>query len=119
MRHKFREVGNLRRKIVWIIFVVIIFYAFWNGRNLILGPSIDLLEPKDGATIILNPVLIKGMAKNASFISLNSRPIFTDKVGVFSEEILLREGYNVLEIEAADRFGKKTKEVVRLYYKGE
>lgn len=101
----------MNRKIGLAISAVIIAYALWNGRNLILGPSIKVIATNFPA----NPVTIKGLAKNVSFISLDDRQIFADKDGSFSEDVLLLPGYNIIKIEGEDRFGKKTEFILKLY----
>ncbi len=107
---------NIRRRVALFLFIAIVIYALWNARNLILGPRIEVLEPEDGATVSSSTLIVKGIIKNGSFISLDGRQIYTDKLGVFSEEILPNIGYNVLEIEAIDRFGKKKSKIIRFYY---
>ena len=106
------------RRYLFIIFLVLFIYAIWNGRNLILGPKIDIIEPNNGATVEVNPVPLKGIIQNASFISLNGRQIFTDNLGVFSEEVGLYPGYNVITLEVTDRFGKRALKKVELFYRG-
>ena len=110
---------NIRKRIVLVLFAAIIIYALWNGRNLIRGPQIDILSPKDGAVATEQTVKIEGLAKNVSFISLNGRQIFTDKEGLFNEEILPHRGYNIVEMTAEDRFGEKISKRIRFYYNGE
>ena len=102
---------NRGKKIGIGLFAIIILYAFWNGRNLILGPRITVTPPlKD-----VNPIIIKGVAKNVSFLSLNGRQIFVDKDGNFLEDVLLLPGYNIITIEGGDRFGKEKTVVLKLY----
>lgn len=98
------------------MFLIIVIYTLWNARNLIQGPQLEIMEPENGALITSKTLFIKGVAKNSSFIGLNGRQIFTDKEGVFMEEILPQDGYNVLEMTAQDRFGKKTSEIIKFYY---
>lgn len=110
---------NIRKRIVIALFGAILIYAFWNARNLISGPQIDILSPKDGAMVSEQTVKIEGLAKNISFISMNGRQIFTDKNGLFNEEILPHRGYNIAEFTAEDRFGKKIVKQIKFYYNRE
>lgn len=91
---------------VAFIIMAIIGYSFFQSRNLIRGPSLDLMTPKNGSTVTDPLVEIKGVAKNISFISLNNRQIFVDENGNFHEELLLSPGYNLWKIEAKDKFGR-------------
>lgn len=114
-----KKMHPVRKKIALFLFSAIIVYALWNGRNLIRGPQIDILSPQDGAMPTEKIVKIEGLAKNISFITLNGRQIFTDKEGFFSEELLPYHGYNIIEINAEDRFGKKIVKQIKFYYNGE
>ena len=113
---RIKEAPNIRKRIIFFASAVIIIYAVWNGRNLILGPRIAILSPEDGIALDSKPVVVSGIVKNGSFISLNGRQIFTDQTGLFREEILPLPGYNILEATAEDRFGKKTVKTIRFYY---
>ena len=108
--------GLVRKKVVLFVFAVIVIYAIWNGRHLILGPQIDIISPEDGARVTRETLTIKGVIKNGSFISLNGRQIFTDQEGLFSEEILPYHGYNIVEIIIEDRFRKKKVKIIRFHY---
>lgn len=118
MSLKINNVPDWRKRFVLFLFVISIFYAIWNARNLILGPQIDIFEPHDGVELESKTVFVKGTVKNASFISLNGRQIFIDNNGLFSEEVLPNLGYNVIEMKAEDRFGKKINKTIRFYYQG-
>lgn len=106
---------NKSFKIGITVFVIILAYAVWNGRNLILGPSLKVLSPFPGEEISGNPVTVRGLAKNVSFISLNNKQIFVDKSGHFSEEVLLLPGINIIHINGKDRFGKEKVLSLELY----
>jgi hypothetical protein len=102
---------NKGKKIGIALFAIIVLYALWNGRNLILGPQIEVLPLSSEE----NPINIQGKARNVSFLSLNGRQIFVDKEGKFSEEVLLLPGYNIITIEGRDRFGKTNSAVIKIY----
>ena len=100
------------------IFVVVIFgYALFQARNIISGPVIKIQTPENGASLEHSLINIEGVAKNISHISMNDRQIFTDERGAFSEKLLLSYGYNIITIKARDRFGRETKETLKLIYK--
>lgn len=88
------------------------FYILRQSRDVIVGPSIELLFPENGAVLTDPYIVIHGHTENISFISLNDLPISVDEHGRFSETLLLVPGYNILELFARDRFGKET-EVLR------
>src|SRR3989338_2602175 len=105
---------NMREKVrsyikiltIVVVLVVIISYAYFETRELINGPEIDIKYPMDGLSVNQEIINITGKTKNASQLSLNGRPVFIDSAGNFSEKITLVMGYNSIFIEAKDRLGK-------------
>jgi hypothetical protein len=60
---------------------------------------------------------IQGRARNIAYINLNGTQMFTDKNGYFDEKLLLSPGYNVVTLDATDKFGKKTEKKMELILK--
>lgn len=115
------EISNTRTYIhtgvMSLLVLAIVGYIFFQTRNVIRGPIITIQTPQNGATLEESLVIIKGVAKNISYISLNDRNIFIDEQGRFQEKLLLSYGYNIMAIKAEDKFGRKTEEILELVYK--
>lgn len=92
-------------------------YTYLKTENMIEGPQIDLAAPTDGMTTNSSLVKISGIASNISYIHLNDRKIYTNENGSFDEELLLYPGYNLITIDAEDRYGRKTVKTVEIVYK--
>ncbi len=92
-------------------------YAYGQSREYIRGPRIVINEPKDGAVFSEAPIIISGNTQNVAYITLDGASIFVDSKGDFREKLLLLPGYNILTIEAQDRFGKKVAKTLELVYK--
>ncbi|MBI5134509.1 MAG: hypothetical protein HZA81_03975 [Candidatus Taylorbacteria bacterium] len=114
-----------RRKIkqlikFWIalaaIFVIAGYGAF-QAKDLAMGPQIEVTFPATGTLSGESLVEIRGTAKNISRLSLNGDKIFTDEEGRWSETVLLSYGYNIMTLEANDRFGRTEKRTLELIYK--
>ena len=97
-----------------LLIIVIIGYSFYQARTIIFGPSITLTSPLDGQTYMQPLIDISGVAKNTNYLTLDDRPIFTDKKGNFDEKLLLAPGYNVIKLDAGDKFGKKTEKIIQV-----
>lgn len=98
---------------IGIIFVLIIgfaFYGFYKARDFLKGPKIFIESPREGVVISSSYTEIKGTVKNVSTVYFNGRQIFTDEKGFFKEALLLARGYNIIEVSAQDKFGRKVKE---------
>lgn len=98
-----------------VITLLIVGYVLFQSKNLISGPQVTVIEPKDGATLSYNLVTVKGSAKNIAYIHLNDRLIFIDETGQFNEKLIAPPGYSIIKIEAQDKFGKSTKQFIHVY----
>lgn len=81
-------------------------YFGWQARYLIIGPEVALV---DELKTVQNDrvVTLTGEAKNVTALYLNGRAITTDQSGVFSESIVLENGYSTVSIDATDRYGRQ------------
>lgn len=95
------------------------FYAYLQSREYLRGPVIAVDEPADGSLSTTSIVALKGSARNVSFLTLNDRQIFTDERGRFTESLLLQDGYNIMLLEAKDRFGHIAQKKLELVHKPE
>ncbi len=91
-------------------------YSIFQAQKIIRGPRITVLSPLNGVTYTTPLIDIKGVAKNVSVLSLNDRPLYPDKNGNFFDRLLLLPGYNILKLEAKDRFGSVTKKKIEIIY---
>jgi len=98
----------------FIVLVVILLYGLFQARNLILGPVIVVKTPLNGTTTTEKVLKIEGNARNIAFIRLNGRQIFVDDLGAFREELILSSGYNIITLNATDKFGRSTKKVLEI-----
>ena len=111
-----KETSHLPRYVaVVLFFLLIIGYSLFQARFLILGPRISINYPTDGARAENELVLVQGKARNAAWLSLNGRQIFTDEEGHWNEKLLLPQGLSIMTVTARDRFGRETEEKVRIF----
>ena len=90
-----------------VVLILVVGYITYQARYLIIGPVLKLTtetEPVYSERIIE----IAGIASNASYITLNGRPIFTNETGIFREPLVLENGYTIMTIRAEDRYGRTT-----------
>jgi len=101
-----------------IFFALIIIYAIFRSKDLIFGVQIKNVNITNGSTVTNNVMEIKGVARNAIFLSLDGREISVDQQGNFDETIALLPGYNIINIKAKDKFGDVDEKNYQLIYKG-
>ena len=97
--------------------MVIVGYSIFQAWKLISGPIIDIYTPQNGATYSQTLIEIEGRARNISYLNLNDRPIFTDKNGYFKEKLLLSPGYNIIKLDAKDKFKNYTEKRLEVILK--
>ena len=108
----------MKKLILIILLAFLAGYALFEARFLMFGPQVTIQEPKDGF-IAANPLItIRGRAKNAAWISLNGRQIFTDAKGNFSEKLIVSRGLSIMSVNVIDRFGREARETVRIIFNG-
>ena len=110
-------ISILRISLISLLGLVIIVYSGFQAQKLITGPVIDIYTPENGATYNQTLIEIYGKARNVAYLNLNDRPIFTDKDGYFREKLLLSPGYNIIKLDAMDKFKKYTAEKLELILK--
>lgn len=102
---------------ILIFFVLIIIYAIFTSKDLILGIKIREINIEDGNVTTESIQNITGNAKNAIKITINGREISIDQEGNFNETIALLKGYNIINIRAQDKFGYVDEKNYKLIYK--
>ncbi len=92
---------------IGIIGLLLLTYAFFQARYLIVGPQITLsMEPEQVQNE--RQIFLEGTAYNISRLWLNDRQIYTDAQGNFKEALVLENGYTITTLRAEDRYGRST-----------
>lgn len=91
-------------------------YAAFQSKNIILGPVVSIVAPRSAATVSSSVIEVSGTARNISSISMDGRSIFIDEAGSFREKLLLTPGYNIITVNAQDKFGRATTKTLELIY---
>lgn len=92
-------------------------YGMYKAKAFLEGPRIAIESPLNGQSVDESFTEIAGKTSNVSSLFLNGRQIFTDKDGYFKGDLLLAEGYNIIEVSGADKFGRTAKEKLELVFK--
>jgi hypothetical protein len=99
------------------LFVFIFAYSIFQTRSLTKGVDLIVEGIKDGQIFEGNILSLYGKAVHAKHISINDKEILIDTEENFKEEVVLSPGYNIITIEAKDKFDKKTNLTYRVFYK--
>lgn len=104
----------MKRALTISFFILLGAFTAYEARFLILGPRLSLETPLNGSTVEAGALTLAGRAKNVSSLSLNDKQIYTDTRGYFEERLIAHSGINIIKLEAKDRFGRTTTELVRI-----
>ncbi len=96
----------------------IFYYAYFQSRGIIAGPTITLLNPHDGDEIFTPLLHVRGKVERAKELTLDGRGIFVDLSGNFDEQLLLFPGYNIIELAAKDADGREERKTVGVIWSG-
>lgn len=110
--------GKKTLKIILIsgFFLFIAAFAFYTSYDLIFGVKIKNISIVDNAKLTESLLKVTGNAKHAAVLTLNGREISINKQGDFEETIALLPGYNIVSIEAKDKFGSIDQKNYKLIY---
>lgn len=106
----------LKRSFFVLLLLSIGIYAYLQSQEFLRGPVVSVTNPRNGDTATEEMVVVEGEVENVAYITLNGRQIFADSEGVFREKLLLLPGYNIITIEAEDKFNRETTETIELVY---
>ncbi len=101
---------------VTILFVTVLGYTYSRTKDFLEGPVLNISEPNNGVSMASALISVQGTSKNLAFLNIDGRKIFTDKEGNWSEKLLLHPGLNIIETRATDRFGRETKQILRIMH---
>jgi hypothetical protein len=116
-KYKFEKGFNIKCFVIVISVLLLVSYGIFNARNLLLGPTVEIFSPANNTEAAENIAAVSGVAKNITSISLNEKPIFVDKEGMFQEKLLLNPGSNTIQVKAQDRFRNEVVKIIKIYYK--
>lgn len=108
----------IRSLLILFAATVIIGYTYFRARPYLSGPKITISSPANGTTVT-DPILtVSGTTERISTIHFNGRKIFIDKDNAFKETVLLFPGYNIITVDATDRFNQSVTQHIKIIYKG-
>ncbi len=99
-----------------IFLLLILSYAGYTARHLILGPQLALDVPGGVLTVTSQIIEIAGTAQNTTSLTINNAVLLLDETGAFAERMLLSTGTNVFIFDAEDKFGRQSQETLQVIY---
>lgn len=110
--------SKIKVLLIVIGIALLLSYMLFNFRIFIKGPQIDSIEPQNGSSFSEPFIIVRGKAKNISYISLNDTPIFVDEKGNFGQKLLLSPGLSIIKLYARDKFEREVTKTLEYVYTG-
>ena len=95
------------------LFLVIGIYTYSKMSEIIHG--VQVTANIEGYSNPSHTSKIVGVAKNATYLSLNGREISVDSNGAFEEDMVLPNGFSIITLSAEDTFGKSIEKTLDVY----
>lgn len=100
-----------------LVVCIVIGYSYYRTRDYFGGPLVTITNPENGLATTTHIVTVAGVVKNSVAVTMNDRKIFLDENGLYSEKLLLPDGYTIIEVKAEDRFNRSTKKRLEIIVK--
>ncbi len=97
-----------------LLALVILGYTAFELKDVASGPNLVIDYPRNGARVSAGLISVKGTVRRVSDLEINGSKLFTDLQGRFTKDILLSDGYNVIEVRAQDKFGRQVEKKIEL-----
>jgi cytoskeletal protein RodZ len=94
--------------LVGIVFVFLIAYVLFQYRYAFINPPLTVYTPKDRSVVATQELEVSGKTEPETNIIINDDPVTVDQSGNFLKTISVFPGNFILNIEAENKFGKKT-----------
>ncbi|NTV40848.1 MAG: helix-turn-helix domain-containing protein [Candidatus Moranbacteria bacterium] len=94
-------------------------YLYFQVNNFISTPRLVIIKPSDGSTINQGTTHVVGMAEKDALVTINDQPVMVNERGDFSEDVGLKDGLNIINVKARNKFNKETTQAVSVNAKFE
>lgn len=106
--HHFLTIPRIIKNSI-IIFVVVVcsLYLGYYINNILTPPELVLINLTEDKTINFHVINIKGKTDKEAEVFINDEIVLIDNEGNFEKEINLKNGLNVVSVEAQKKYSKK------------
>ena len=99
-----------------LLFVIILFYGLWRGRDLLFGINLEIYGIQNNETATSSVIELSGNAYHAISITVDGRIVSIEQDGQWHDTIALLDGYNIVSISAKDKFDRTITKVFTVNY---
>jgi len=107
----------IRTIVVVTIAVGIGMFFVVRAQRMMAPPHITLTAPSDGLVTAEKALTVEGHTEREVTLLVNGKPVYIDSSGDFSDDLVLREGLNVIRVVAIRKHGQETEVTRRVIVK--
>ena len=96
----------MTRILLGLVLTALVAYGLWEAYPLVLGPSLAVSAPVEGARYPDGVATIAGRVARATTLTLNGGPLLAEQAGRFETTLAFPRGGSILTFVATDRFGR-------------
>ncbi|MBI5077156.1 helix-turn-helix domain-containing protein [Candidatus Falkowbacteria bacterium] len=104
--NRFLSPNALRNAIIFLIFCVLIVYLGFAVNRIASPPELVVDSPPDNFLSESEQVEIRGKTEKEVTLTINDRPLLSDREGNFALTLDLQKGLNVIKISAQKKYSK-------------
>ena len=94
--------------------LIVVGYSFFALKDVLRGPRINIATPTSGYATTTQMITLAGKVIRGNLFFINNATTTIDLKGNFSEQLLLSSGYNIMTLEARDRYGRTSHETIEM-----
>lgn len=102
----------LKKIAIYIGIFLVAIYTIYRLYPYLLGPQIEIYEPKNGDQIASSTFKVSGKAIHSTHVKIFDKEIELNENGEFEDMLVLNPPYTILNITATDKTGRETKKEI-------
>jgi len=106
---------HIRNIFFILLFVVLLCYLIWSINRIVSPPILMVQQPADNLITNESNVQIVGFTEKEVTLTINNRPVLTDRNGHFELDIDLQKNLNLIKISATKKYSKEQVVYRRIY----
>jgi len=91
-----------------LVLMAVAGYFVWQLNQLLAPPGITLLTPQDQSLTQEAEVAVSGSIDSEASVVVNGEPVVVNEDLTFTSVVYLKEGVNVITVEASQRYSRTT-----------
>lgn len=115
-KNKYHRPWREKLKVIlfFLLLAFILIYFSFKIFDYFYGPKIEIFYPEPYQVLPGETFFISGKVKNARNIYLNGREIVIDQNGDFKEELILKNPYTLIVVNAVDKYDREKELVLQV-----